>query len=86
MTTVRVGNHGIKLTMWDTPGQGEYDRFRPLAYSSADIFLICFSIDDPMSLEMQFINGLSRLIIINQTLLNYLLVINLIFDANYPID
>jgi small GTP-binding protein len=56
MTTVRVGNHGVKLSMWDTPGQGEYDRFRPLAYSSADIFLICFAIDDPMSLD----NALSK--------------------------
>lgn len=51
MTTVRVGNHGVKLSMWDTPGQGDYDRFRPLAYSSADVFLVCFSIDDPISMD-----------------------------------
>lgn len=51
MTTVRVGDHGVKLSMWDTPGQGDYDRFRPLAYSSADMFIVCFSIDDPVSLD-----------------------------------
>ncbi|KDR79460.1 hypothetical protein GALMADRAFT_223668 [Galerina marginata CBS 339.88] len=37
--------------LWDTAGQEEYERLRPLSYSGADSFLICFSIDTPDSLS-----------------------------------
>lgn len=54
MTTIRVGNYGVKLSMWDTPGQGDYDRFRPLAYSSADMFLVCVAVNDNDSFKNAF--------------------------------
>ncbi|KAG8866678.1 hypothetical protein FRC20_007796 [Serendipita sp. 405] len=41
----------IELDIVDTAGQEEYERTRPLAYSGADIVLICFSVDMPDSLE-----------------------------------
>ncbi|XP_046397064.1 cell division control protein 42 homolog isoform X2 [Ischnura elegans] len=31
--------------------QDEYDSLRPLSYPGSDVFLLCFSIDNPMSLE-----------------------------------
>lgn len=37
------------LNTRDTAGQEEYSRLRPLAYPSADIFLIIFSVVEPAS-------------------------------------
>ena len=39
----------VSLGLWDTAGQEDYDRLRPLSYPNTDVFLICFSIDDPGS-------------------------------------
>ena len=39
----------IELALWDTAGQEDYDRLRPLSYPEADVILICFSIDLPNS-------------------------------------
>ncbi|KAK5697078.1 hypothetical protein LTR17_024043 [Elasticomyces elasticus] len=41
----------VQLTMWDMPGQEEYDRLRPLAYPGSHVALICFGIDSPDSLD-----------------------------------
>lgn len=40
----------IELALWDTAGQEEYDRLRPLSYPETDIILICFAVDFPTSL------------------------------------
>jgi len=34
-----------------TAGQEEYDKARPLSYSSANVFILCFSISQPSSFE-----------------------------------
>jgi Ras-related C3 botulinum toxin substrate 1 len=39
----------IKLDLWDTAGQEEYDRLRPLSYPDTDVFLMCFSINSQSS-------------------------------------
>lgn len=41
----------MNLGLWDTAGQGEYDRLRYLSYPQSDVVLICFGIDNPSSLE-----------------------------------
>lgn len=41
----------VELALWDTAGQEEYDRLRALSYPEVDILLVCFSIDNPMSLD-----------------------------------
>lgn len=44
-----MGDHKHVLSLWDTIGDEAYDRLRPLCYSKADVFLICFSIAEPSS-------------------------------------
>jgi len=41
----------IELGLWDTAGQEEYDRLRPLSYANANVFLVCFSVVSPVSYE-----------------------------------
>lgn len=46
-----VENKPIGLGLWDTAGQEDYDRLRPLSYPNTDIFLICYNVMSPSSFE-----------------------------------
>ena len=48
---VIVDGKTISLGLWDTAGQEDYDRLRPLSYPQTDVFLICFSLVSPPSYE-----------------------------------
>ncbi|CAB4067101.1 RAC1 [Lepeophtheirus salmonis] len=49
-TSLQRHNIKIKLNLWDTAGQEDYDRLRPLAYHHADVFLLCFALNSNASL------------------------------------
>ncbi|XP_023234890.1 ras-related protein ced-10-like [Centruroides vittatus] len=36
----------VSLTLWDTAGQEDYEKLRPLSYPGTDVFLLCFSVDN----------------------------------------
>ncbi|KAI5843270.1 small GTPase CDC42 [Tricharina praecox] len=49
--TVMIGDEPYTLGLFDTAGQEDYDRLRPLSYPQTDVFLICFSVNSPASFE-----------------------------------
>jgi Ras homolog gene family, member A len=48
---VEVDGKHVELALWDTAGQEEYDRLRPLSYPDTHVVIICYAIDLPDSLE-----------------------------------
>jgi len=48
---IEVDGKQVELALWDTAGQEDYDRLRPLSYPDTHVILMCFSIDSPDSLE-----------------------------------
>ncbi|KAL1930054.1 hypothetical protein VTP01DRAFT_1208 [Rhizomucor pusillus] len=41
----------VELALWDTAGQEDYDRLRPMSYFETDVVLICFAVDNPVSFQ-----------------------------------
>ncbi|KAJ8463632.1 hypothetical protein ONZ45_g17510 [Pleurotus djamor] len=48
---IRLDDKPVQLALWDTAGQEEYERLRPMSYSKSHVILIAFSLDTPDSLE-----------------------------------
>ena len=45
-TEVQIDKSPITLQIWDSAGQDDYSRLRPLGYADADVFLLCYSVSD----------------------------------------
>lgn len=43
--SIHVDGQDYEMTLWDTAGQEDYERIRPLSYPNTDCFLICFSVN-----------------------------------------
>ncbi|KAH7873031.1 P-loop containing nucleoside triphosphate hydrolase protein [Lentinula lateritia] len=48
---IYVDDQLVELSLWDTAGQEEFDRLRSLSYAETHVVMICFSVDNPISLE-----------------------------------
>jgi len=53
-TQIMLDKKLISYQLWDTAGQEDFDRLRFLSYPGTDVFLICFSLISPTSLENIF--------------------------------
>ncbi|KAI5614309.1 rho-related GTP-binding protein RhoF [Silurus asotus] len=51
MTTVNHGGKEIQLNLYDTAGQDDYDRLRPISYQDADLILVCYDVTNPTSYD-----------------------------------
>ena len=48
---ITVDGQVIRMELWDTAGQEEYDRLRPICYKNCNAFVVCYSIREPSSLQ-----------------------------------
>jgi small GTP-binding protein len=48
---VHYNGKNYALSLWDTAGQEDYDRLRPLSYPGTDVVLMCFSVVNATSFE-----------------------------------
>ena len=49
--TVMIGGEPYTLGLFYPAGHEDYDRLRPLLYPQTDVFIICFSLVDPITFE-----------------------------------
>ena len=50
-TKIEVDGKVVNLTIWDTSGQEDYKRTRPMQYPDTNVFIICFSLVNPTNIE-----------------------------------
>ncbi|KAH3745575.1 Ras subfamily protein [Pelomyxa schiedti] len=50
-TSIIVDKLIFSINFWDTAGQEDYDRLRPLSYPSTDMFLVMFAVNSPDSIR-----------------------------------
>mmetsp|Transcript_25198 Transcript_25198/g.54915 ORF Transcript_25198/g.54915 Transcript_25198/m.54915 type:complete len:199 (+) Transcript_25198:55-651(+) len=41
---IDVNNQTVNLGLWDTAGQEDYDKLRPLSYPDTHVFIVCYSV------------------------------------------
>lgn len=48
---IYIDGQPMKLSLWDTAGQEEFDRLRSLSYADTHCIMLCFAVDQRDSLE-----------------------------------
>jgi Ras family protein A len=48
---VDLDHKPVELALWDTAGQEDYDRLRPLSYFETDAVVICYAVDNVNSFQ-----------------------------------
>ncbi|CAO3649332.1 unnamed protein product [Mucor fragilis] len=51
ISRVDLDSKPVELALWDTAGQEDYDRLRPLSYFETDVVVICFAVDNMNSYQ-----------------------------------
>ncbi|XP_074852152.1 rho-related GTP-binding protein RhoD [Carettochelys insculpta] len=47
----QIGGKPVQINLWDTAGQEDYDRLRPLSYTGTHVILMCFDVTSPSSFD-----------------------------------
>ncbi|BGP12639.1 Rho GTPase [Rhodosporidiobolus nylandii] len=50
-TELLIDDRRVELSLWDTAGQEDFDRLRSLSYADTNVVLLCYSVEQPVSLE-----------------------------------
>ncbi|KAH9363438.1 hypothetical protein HPB48_006026 [Haemaphysalis longicornis] len=45
---VESSGYRVQLFLWDSSGQQDYDRLRPLSYPETKVVLLCFTLDEQL--------------------------------------
>ncbi|XP_031480604.1 rac-like GTP-binding protein 7 isoform X1 [Nymphaea colorata] len=61
---VVVEGNAVNLGLWDTAGQEDYNRLRPLSYRGADVFVLAFSLVSRASYENILKKVVSRIYLV----------------------
>ncbi|XP_072935911.1 ras-like GTP-binding protein RhoL [Epargyreus clarus] len=48
---ITVDEQEVEMALWDTAGQEDYERLRPLSYNNTNCFLVCYSVSSRSSYE-----------------------------------
>ncbi|XP_051001790.1 rho-related GTP-binding protein RhoD isoform X2 [Acomys russatus] len=48
---LQIKGKPVQLQIWDTAGQDDYDRLRPLFYPDVNVLLLCFDVTNPNSFD-----------------------------------
>ncbi|XP_061468993.1 rho-related GTP-binding protein RhoD [Rhineura floridana] len=46
-----ISGKQVHINLWDTAGQEDYDRLRPLSYSGAHAVIMCYDVTNPSSFD-----------------------------------
>ncbi|KAH7065862.1 ras family-domain-containing protein [Paraphoma chrysanthemicola] len=57
---IEFGSVHIEMAVWDTAGQEDYDRIRPLSYPDSHVIIINYGIDSPASLDNIAVHWISE--------------------------
>jgi small GTP-binding protein len=50
-TNVMIDQRPVTVGLWDTAGQTDYDRLRPLSYPQTDVFIVAYAVSNQDSFE-----------------------------------
>ena len=51
LTNIMVRGFPITVSLWNTAGQEDYVRLRPLSYPETDVFVVCFDVASRSSFQ-----------------------------------
>ena len=54
-----IGTDNVMLKIWDSAGQEDYDRLRPLSYTDTDVVLVWYDVAG----EASYYNVLSKVVV-----------------------